>query len=180
MHCTLLSARMFAAKFYSHIILDILINEQGNPDSPPSVQLDWGFTSSMECYEWIYPSSTHSRNVNITNKLEKTKFIDDSDLPNYLLHMDVSIDPSDWERPHIQLDEPHWWEVVARATDWEPHFVTDALPSLKVGSKVELVNFNFFMTTNILLPGNKVIKFEKDPGARFPKDLYVVGHVAKK
>lgn len=97
--------------------------------------------------------------------------VDDSDLPNYLLHIDVGIDSSDWDRPDIKSH--------GGVTGWEPSFATDALPSLP-STKVELITFKFFLTTNLLLPGSKVINFEKAPGARFPKDLYVVGHVTKK
>ena len=115
--------------------------------------------------------------VKITNKLDKTKSVDDSDLPNYHLHMNVNIDSSDWDKPDIEGDQDNDWRNVARRTGWKPALVTDALPSSLL---VELVNFNFFMTTNLLRPDNNVIKFKTDPGARFPRDLYIVGNVAKK
>lgn len=118
--------------------------------------------------------------MKITNKLKKTKSVDNSDLPKYLLHMDVNIDSSDWEKPDIKADDPGWWEAIGGKLNWKPSLVTNALPSSMPSVKVELINFNFFMTTNLLLPGSNVINFEKAPGARFPKDLYVVGHVAKK
>ncbi|KAF8817288.1 hypothetical protein BYT27DRAFT_7153443 [Phlegmacium glaucopus] len=159
--------------------LHITIGQNGNPNSAPSAQLNWGFTSSVKWSQWT-SNVTQSGTVKITNKLEKTKSVDDSDLPNYLVHMDVSIDSSDWDKPDIKADETTWWEKIAGATDWKPTLVTDALPSSLPSVKVELINFNFFVTTNLLLPGSKMINFKKDPGARFPKDLYVVGHVATK
>ena len=160
--------------------IGILINEpKGNPNSAPIALFHWCFSCDTEWYEWAHPVSSHFGVVVIANKLEKKVSVDDNDLSNYLLHFDIGIDQSDWDKPDIQADRPEWWEAYGGVTGWKPSLATDALPSLP-SAKVELINFKFFMTTNLLLPGNKVINFEKSPGARFPKDLYVVGHVTKK
>lgn len=152
---------------------------KGNPNSAPNAVFDWCFSSDTGWYVWAHPVSSHFGKVDITNKLEKKVAVDDSDLPNYLLNIDIGIHQSDWDKPGIQVDRPEWWESYGGVTGWKPSLATDALPSLP-SMKVELINFKFFMTRNLLLPGNKVVNFEKSPGARFPKDLYVVGHVAKK
>ena len=161
----------------------ILIIRQGDPDKAPSAQLDWRFTSSIEWNQEAYggrgfQKSFHGR-VDVTNKLEKTKPIDDSDLLNYLLHLDIEIVSSDWNKPEVKAEDVEWWQYYAGRREYT-YDVVKALPSSLPTAKIEIINFNFFMTTNLLLPGNKVIKFDKTPGVRFPKDLYLVGIIAKK
>lgn len=146
----------------------------------PSAQLEWGFTSSIQWEEWCFPGNlTQSGTVRVTNELRKTKLVDDSNLPDYLLHIDVKIDSSDWDSPETNADKHEWWEFISGGSD-STYPVKDALPSSMPSATIEIIDFNFFMTTNLLLPGSNVIKFEKAPGPRFPKDLYLVGHVAEK
>lgn len=144
--------------------------------------MDWNFDCSIKWTEWTPPNNNHWGEVTIKNKLKENtppKVIDDSKLPDYVVHLNVSIAASDWEKPDISAADPSYWESVAGATNWKPDSVVDALPSLPTVN-FELIDFNFFLTTNLLLPYRKVIRFDKDPGVRFPRDLYVVGHVLEK
>lgn len=63
---------------------------------------------------------------------------------------------------------------VVRKLDFE--IVQLTLPSFDF----KLFDIDFFMTTNLLLPNQKVIESKTKPGGRIPWDLYPVGQVVHK
>ena len=141
--------------------------------------MNWSFSFSIHWTEWIYPKTNNEGDVTISNQLKTasaSKSIDDSELPSYVVSLDASIAASDWDTPVYTSPDLSGWQKIAGETDWKPDFVVDNLPALPT-MNFKLIDFNFFMTTNLLLPGSKVITFDKDPGVRFPRDLYVVGQV---
>jgi len=113
--------------------------------------------------------------VKITNTLNKDKTIDsNSDLPIYKVALDLSFTKSDWDIPK---GEAIGGGGFFGGSTWAPSFAPNAQPDLP-SFNFNLFDFNFFLTTNLLLPTSDVIKFDVTPGIRMPRDLYIVGHVA--
>ncbi|KAL8758637.1 MAG: hypothetical protein Q9184_003864 [Pyrenodesmia sp. 2 TL-2023] len=53
------------------------------------------------------------------------------------------------------------------------------MAGLKPAIDFDVVGLGFFMTTNLLSPGEKVINFDQKAGFRFPRDLLLVGDVVQ-
>ena len=113
--------------------------------------------------------------MKVTNTLNK-KDIDNSGLPTYKVRLDASLTQDDWGQPDIV---PVEGGGLFGGVQWVPSFIEDAQPKPPIFS-FELFDFDFLLTTNLLLPTREVIDFEVNPGARFPRDLYIVGKVKAK
>lgn len=162
---------------YSFLISDI---DKEQKDTVPSIILNWDFTASMTWgTHWYKDSYWQNGTATITNKLKKQQNMDSSKLSEYEVHMDVGVSAGDWDTPKIVNDESSGWANFWSTFD--PNIVSGALPSALPSPQFKLLDFKFFVLTNLLLPGSKVIEFAKDgPGFRFPRDLYVVGQVVVK
>jgi hypothetical protein len=141
-----------------------------------SALLEWEFEFHAE---WIMakPLPTYGK-TKVTNKLRRETHIDSSQLHDYVVRLDGSLTPLDWDPPINEPDKPNLWEIIVNILGGARLFtatVTQAQPN--VGFDFELFNIDFFMTTNLLLPNQRVIDFKTKPGARFPWDLYLVGNI---
>ena len=68
------------------------------------------------------------------------------------------------------------------ASDPPPHLMTarrNALQSMSPRPKLDTGGLGFFLTTNLLNPGAKVIEIDKDVGMRLPKDMVLVGDIVQ-
>ncbi|KAH7885569.1 hypothetical protein F5I97DRAFT_1414257 [Phlebopus sp. FC_14] len=100
-------------------------------------------------------------------------------LDDYSLKMDCSISKSDWSVTFKPEDRGGWDRF------WRG---PDTVPKWMEGLDVEVADFNlhlgsvdFFLTTNLLFPGDKqVIDVDKKTGLHIPADLYIVGTVKMK
>lgn len=124
---------------------------------------------------WVHGATgvPHSGTVTVTDKLDKGKYFDNSALPDHLVHLDASFNKDEWVF-HREFTNEGWHDVASR-TNWDA-LSRNALPA-PPSLHLEILNINFFMTTNLLLPNSKVIEFKAEPGVRFPRDLFLVGHV---
>lgn len=137
--------------------------------------LQWDFTYDIHWSMTVVgggPSASWWGTAKITNKLDKKNFFDDSYLPQYKIHLDASCKPDDWSV--TTTAEDHWYMFWKWAKDIKE--MKDARPDLPSFS-LALLDLDFFMTTNLLLPGQKVIELDNKPGSRFPRDLYLVGQI---
>jgi hypothetical protein len=141
-----------------------------------SALLQWEFEFHAE---WMVANPLPSYGkTKVTNKLRREKHIDSSQLPDYVVRLDGSLTPLDWDPPINEPDNPSLWEIILKILGGARSYmdvVTQAQPN--VGFDLELFNFDFFVTTNLLLPNRNVVKFDTNPGARFPWDLYLVGRL---
>ncbi|KAH7885603.1 hypothetical protein F5I97DRAFT_1811064 [Phlebopus sp. FC_14] len=100
-------------------------------------------------------------------------------LDDYSLKMDCSISKDDW-KVTFEPEKRSAWEKF-----WEG---PDTVPKWMKGLDVEVPDFDlqlgsvdFFLTTNLLFPGDKqVIDVDKKAGLHIPGDLYLVGTVKTK
>jgi hypothetical protein len=149
--------------------------KQGGPDVQANALLEWKFSFEVgwSMSGWGYQASG---TVKTTDKLNKKKYIDSSSLSDYKVRLDASLKADDWELQY-ETDNSEWDKVFG-AVDWIPNFaqVQPKLPSFDF----QLFDIDFFLTTNLLLPNKKVIKFKTTPGARMPRDLYLVGEFIHK
>ena len=141
--------------------------QQGNVDQHVEALLEWKFETEVWYQFGIIPGQG---TVKVNLKKDLKKYTDDSSLPNYVLHLDAAVDYYDWQTTAMVGD------LVDALTGIEQDDILPLLPRFRL----KLINCNFFLLQNLLLPGEKVIAFEATPGARFPLDVYIVGKVAHK
>lgn len=114
--------------------------------------------------------------VTIDNKLDQKTNFDNNALVDYRVRLNLHVGKGAWSQVRTPSDS-HWYQIIG-ATDYgDVSF--NALPDPPTFD-MELFNIDFFMTTNLLLPNSNVINFKADPGVRFPRDLYLVGHIIDK
>jgi hypothetical protein len=130
--------------------------------------LAWKFKSGLRYQLSFLPPGKGTLTVKLKKDLKK--YADDSSLPNYILRLNASLVLEDWENEVTSRDLTSWLQEI---TEY------DIMPILP-WFRLELINCNFFLLQNLLLPGEKVIDFEATPGARLPLDAYIVGKVAHK
>ncbi|KAH7885595.1 hypothetical protein F5I97DRAFT_1811425 [Phlebopus sp. FC_14] len=100
-------------------------------------------------------------------------------LDDYSLKMDCSVSKGDW-KVTFKPEDRGGWDKFWRGPDTVPKWMK--------GLDVEVPDFNlhlgsvdFFLTTNLLFPGDKqVIDVDKKTGLHIPADLYIVGTVKTK
>ncbi|KIL60137.1 hypothetical protein M378DRAFT_952949 [Amanita muscaria Koide BX008] len=153
--------------------LFMTLGQDGGSDAQVNLLLEWEFSFKME---WGITVGGRAGAetwgiVEVTDKVNKKKYVDNDDLPEYKLRLDASLKDDDWEA-HYKARNPIGWETFHDGVRWDQKFA-QAQPSFNL----ELFNIDFFLMTNLLLPNQKVIKFKTEPGARMPRDLYLVGHV---
>ena len=87
------------------------------------------------------------------------------------IRLDLSISKGDWKQEFE--DRPGPFNYTPWAAKDQPEFPTFEL---------NLGTIYYFLTTNLLLPGRKVIEVDTSPsgGLRIPRDFYIVGNVVKK
>lgn len=92
--------------------------------------------------------------------------------------MDLSITASDWSQPVITQTAQSIFDELFNGVIDKGWFVSNLptlpTPDLKMGS------LDFFLTTNLLMPGQKVISIDSTVGLRVPHDFYIVGNVVTK
>jgi hypothetical protein len=109
---------------------------------------------------WYKDSYWQNGTATITNKLQKQQNMDGNKLSEYEVHMDVGISAADWVEPKIKNNKwANFWSTFNAGI-----ILGTLLPAL-LSVQFKLLNFKFFMLTNLLLPSSKVIEFTKDrPG----------------
>lgn len=148
--------------------------EQGGSSAKANALLKWKFDFTTD---WIWVNGStgtpHGGDVTVKYTLDKEDFFDNHALSNYRVHLNASISKNDWGRTE-EPSEGDWFNII-RQTHWDsPAFA--ALPDAPTFD-LKLFDIDFFMTTNLLLPNQHVIEFNAEPGVRFPRDLYLVGHI---
>ncbi|KAM6497702.1 hypothetical protein JOM56_005650 [Amanita muscaria] len=143
-----------------------------NSDAQASALLEWTISYSRDWSMTPHGGTSHSGTATVTNKVNEKKYIDNDSLPQYKLRLDASLKEDNWTSNSTSTNS-FYWTVFSRDMQYSSK-IKDAEPDLPTFTLV-LFDFDFFMVTNLLLPNQKVIEFEKQPGARFPRDLYLVG-----
>jgi hypothetical protein len=92
---------------------------------------------------------------------------------DHFIQMDLKVDKKDWK---FQVTKDWSWFPTDRQLGFED--VQPVLPSFTIS----MGSMDFFLTTNLLLPGEKVIDVDKSDaaGLRIPHDYMLVGNVVHK
>ena len=157
---------------------------QGKTGQPAVGALTWSFGYEIQ-YEWSHceqlktgPHRVHQYGVaNIKHGLNKRT---SNILTDSALKLDISIYKGDWSK-EIKNDNPSIWSSLFGGQMAVPGWVIDMLPEVP-GFAITLGDLHFFLTTNLLLPGQKVIAVDASAnrGLRIPRDFYIVGKIVKK
>ncbi|KAJ7713645.1 hypothetical protein B0H14DRAFT_3016137 [Mycena olivaceomarginata] len=132
-------------------------------------------------YDVIEPGcSVHqSGQVKATHELKNNVTSFESFLDDYSVKMECSVDAEMWAKVDLKPENLWFWEHIVDGSRLVPDWVKDFNMKLP-GFTLDLGSFNFFLTTNLLLPSRSkaVIEVDKAIGLKIPGDLYIVGKVA--
>ncbi|KAH7885601.1 hypothetical protein F5I97DRAFT_1887277 [Phlebopus sp. FC_14] len=93
--------------------------------------------------------------------------------------MDCSISKDDW-KVTFEPENRTAWEKFLQGPDTVPKWM-EGLDVEVPDFDLQLGSVDFFLTTNLLFPGDKqVIDVDKKAGLHIPGDLYLVGTVKTK
>ncbi|KAL6922480.1 hypothetical protein ACHAPO_011177 [Fusarium lateritium] len=170
---------------------------QKNYDGPPVANINWKFNIESEWTDLTKDGKWYALGKKVEYKSVNVRTTyslnDDVDLIVKTTDTDVSfsIDASKvtekWQLSDEKIDHKGDW--FDRATTAINNFVSanptesalnkrrEWMGSLKPSIEFDVVGLGFFMTTNLLNPGAKVIKLDQAVGLRLPKDLLLVGDV---
>ena len=110
----------------------------------------------------------------VKNSLSK-KSAFSSKLSDGTLDMDLAISQSDWDAPKVtKTADSVFSNVFGNA---HPTWFDSTLPSVP-SVNIHMGSLYFFLTTNLLMPGKKVISIDANAGLRIPHDFYIVGTIA--
>lgn len=172
---------------------------QRNPNEPPVAHIEWTFSTESEWEDSTRDEKWYafgnrviygSANIRTTYKLDT--------------HLDLNIKTTDTDVSfNIKTDnlnekwtmsdekigyKGNWLErtnkvlntlVSSKPTEEALNKRKDWMGGLKPEIQFDVVGLGFFMTTNLLNPGARVIQLDHAAGFRLPKDLLLVGDVVK-
>lgn len=166
-------------------ILRLTLGQNGYPGNAASGAIAWNYT-----YKFTYGTTRFVPNpaggtttvddggtCTVKNALRKTAAFS-SKLSDGTLDMDLNIRQGDWDKPDVTKTADSVFNKVfgnAEGPQWFESSLPD-MPSLAL----DMGSLNFFLTTNLLMPDQKVIAIDADAGLRIPHDYYIVGNVAKR
>ena len=114
----------------------------------------------------------------VEENLDKKKYIDTAEISKYKVSLDVSLKEEYWDAPRTTAGDTQIWRYFC--SDLERiQTIKNAIPKLPTFDLI-LFDISFFLVQNLLLPNQNVIEFKTEPGARFPRDLYLVGNIVHK
>lgn len=111
----------------------------------------------------------------VKNSLRKTAAFS-SKLSDGTLDMDLNVKQGDWDAPEVNKTADSVFSDVFGTSN--PTWFDSSLPAMPSLS-LDMGSLNFFLTTNLLMPDQKVIAIDSEAGLRIPHDYYIVGQVAK-
>ncbi|KAG6811199.1 hypothetical protein H0H92_008561 [Tricholoma furcatifolium] len=156
--------------------LTLTIGQNDGSGATSSALLDWGFSFTADWSVTPTGGSPAWGTLDVTNKLSKKKVFNNDNLAKYEVSLDAGFTSSNWNAPSYTVHgHIAGWYLFKDFLTKKIGGLQPKLPSMSL----LLFDIRFFMLTNLLLPNQHVIEFAKDPGARFPRDLYLVGQVAK-
>ncbi|KAF8573550.1 hypothetical protein K439DRAFT_1665766 [Ramaria rubella] len=118
--------------------------------------------------------SIHSHgSVTVTGKFEKHVSGFTLDADNYILKVDFPIKKEDWVLI-MDPDDVKWYDIFTFGTKDIPSWVHDMLIDLPT-LKLNLGKLKFFLTTNLLMPNQKIIKLDTGVGLQVVGDFFLVG-----
>jgi len=165
----------------------------------PEAHIDWTFTTESEWVDgtqdpkwWNLGDRAGFGSDNI-----RTTYTFNDDVPlkstvtDKTFEFDIDTDGmrNKWKFTDESIDRTGAW--YERAGKWIANLITAGPPddvnnkrkewmkSLKPDIDFPEVGMGFFLTTNLLLPGAKVISLDSVAGLRFPRDIMLVGDVVQ-
>ncbi|KAF8431465.1 hypothetical protein L210DRAFT_3560446 [Boletus edulis BED1] len=115
--------------------------------------------------------ATHTIPKDSNKHAKLVTFLDD-----YSFKLDCSVSKDDWG-DKFEAEDPSGWEGWLGKSGVLPDWVKSVHVDLPTFD-LPLQSVNFFLTTNLLFPGDKqVIDINKTSGLHIPADLYLVGKV---
>jgi len=121
-----------------------------------------------------------TRNGTVTAKHELDKALRTfSVLDDSTLTIDCSITQADWTVALEGAEKSFWEKLLGGASEVVPQWIK-ALSVAMPDFKISFGKLDFFLTTNLLMPGKKLIEIDHDIGIQVPGDFYIVGKLITK
>lgn len=161
--------------------LRLTLGQNDKPEEPAVGYVNWNYT-----YKFDYGTTRFVPNpaggttavddggsCTVKNSLSKESAFS-SKLSDGTLDMDLAISQDDWDKPDVTKTADSVFSTVF-GTD-NPTWFDSTLPSVP-SFNLHMGSLYFFLTTNLLMPGKKVISIDADAGLRVPHDFYIVGTI---
>jgi hypothetical protein len=141
---------------------------------------NWSFSYKFDWYYYISAggqSTTEFGTVTATHLLDKAldtlTVLDDS-----TLQIDCSISEGDW-KVNLDADKQSFWDSFLGGSNEVPDWIK-ALSVTMPSFVIHYGKFDYFLTTNLLMPTKKLISIDSSIGVQVPGDVYIVGKLVSK
>ncbi|KAF7790743.1 hypothetical protein EIP86_001700 [Pleurotus ostreatoroseus] len=161
--------------------LRLTLGQNDKPQDPAAGYVTWNYT-----YDFKYGTTRYVPNpaggtttvddsgtCTVKNSLNK-KSAFSSRLSDGTLDMDLAISQNDWDKPDVTKTADSVFSDVFGTAN--PTWFDSSLPSVP-SVNIHMGSLYFFLTTNLLMPGKKVISIDANAGLRIPHDFYIVGTI---
>ncbi|KAF7790744.1 hypothetical protein EIP86_001701 [Pleurotus ostreatoroseus] len=173
-------------RLYSQLSIRLQIHTdyyiiQDKPEDPAAGYVKWNYT-----YNFKYGTTRFVPNpaggtttvddsgtCTVENSLSKESAFS-SKLSDGTLDMDLAISERDWDKPKVTKTADSAFSTVFGNAN--PTWFDSTLPSMP-SVNIHMGSLYFFLTTNLLMPGKKVISIDANAGLRIPHDFYIVGTI---
>ena len=170
---------------------DVKVDFEQNPFQieVEGLSVKWKFQQTVNSKRYVSSAMSVSNYTNYYGRFLFKVNVDQSfegSINDYVLKTNIDVSKDDYNCSYVnETNDIHigFWEGLQNKHESkgmvESYFKAfkDSLIAVLPELKLDIISMDFFATTNLLLPGEKVISFSNDEKAEFPYDATLFGEV---